>query len=130
MWTLGLRRNTSATSDVPHMDSQHLTVADLELFHRLGIVVEQLAIVVDVLGGWGYVAFGLDGGTEGFDDGVGGYVEAEEVVVLRSLLVVDGECDTPVLISNLGQLCYPGLSYMMSSRRRTSVCVCSQEVFV
>lgn len=96
------------------MDRQHLTVADLELLHRLGVVVEQLAIVVDVLRGRRDVALGLDRSAESFDNSVGGYVEGKEVVVFSSLLVIDGEGDAPGMVSKFIQLRSESVSYMVA----------------
>jgi hypothetical protein len=96
------------------MDGQHLTVTDLELLHRFGVVVKQLAIVVDVLRGRGDVALGLDRSAEGFDDGVGGYIEGEEVVVFSSLLVIDGEGDAPGVVSKFIELPSEGMTYMVA----------------
>lgn len=79
---------------IPHMEGEHLAVADLQLLHRLGVVGQQLAIVVEVLGGLGYLGLRLDGFLERAHSGVCGDLEGEEVgIYVRGC--GDGEGDPP-----------------------------------
>jgi hypothetical protein len=120
---LGLGGNARASSHVPHVNRQHLAVTDLELLHRLCIVVQKLSIVVYVLRRWGDVGLGLDRSSQGFDYGIGGDIERDKVVVLSSLLVVDGECDTP---ASGQRLALPvGFMFFVHCQLRNRLCVLS-----
>lgn len=78
---------------VADVQGEHLAVPDLELLHGLGGIAEELAVVVEVLGGGWDVGFDLDCFLEEADGGVWGYFEGEEVVIVRWGSYAD--CDTP-----------------------------------
>jgi hypothetical protein len=77
-------RSCGGAGDVTDVKGEHLAVADLELLHGFGVVVQELPIVVEVLGGLGDLGFGLYGFFEGSDGGVGGEFEGDEVGIVVS----------------------------------------------
>ncbi len=70
------------------MNGKHISIDYLELLHRLGIVRYQLTIVVNVLRGRSYGAFGLDGFAKGRKLHFGEDVQREKVVILPLLGIV------------------------------------------
>ena len=96
-------RHTGRAAHVPDMQGQQLPVANLHLRHGLGVVSDELAIVIEVLGGGFDARLGLDGAPERLDRHIRVDFERDEVLVVAPLLGVgDAECDPP---EHLGSAC-------------------------
>jgi len=80
---LGLScRACPTTCHISDVQRQHLAVPDLELLHGLGGIVQELSVVVEMLGGGRDAGFGLDGLFQGADGGVRWDFEGEEIVII------------------------------------------------
>lgn len=77
------------------MQGQHFSVANLQLLHRLSVIVEKLAVVIQVLGCSRDSVFRLHGFLQQADCGVRGNLEREEVGVIVGG-GGDGQGDAPV----------------------------------
>lgn len=64
------------------MEGEHVAVGDLELGERPRVVGDELAIVVEVLGGWLETGLGVDRASEGVDGHVRVDLEGEQVLVI------------------------------------------------
>lgn len=78
------------------MKGKHVAVTDAQLRHVLGIVGDELAVVVQVLGGRLDACLGLDGAPESVDAHIGVHIEREEVALIAlDLRIGDTERDLP-----------------------------------
>lgn len=79
---VALGRETGGATDVADVESEHVAVGDLELGEGPRVVGDELAIVVEVLGGWLEAGLGVDRASEGVDGHVGVDFEGEQVLVI------------------------------------------------
>ena len=64
------------------MESQHFSVANLQLIHRLCVIGEKLAVMIEVLRRGGDLRFGLHRFFKQADRAVWGNLEGEEIGVI------------------------------------------------
>lgn len=88
--------DAGASSHVPHVQGEHVSIDDAELLHGLGIVGDEVAVVVYVLSGGEDGGFTVDSVPEGRQRHVGEHLEGEELAVLPDLGVCNVERDLPV----------------------------------
>jgi hypothetical protein len=81
------------------VEGEHVAVGDAQVGHGLGLVGDELAIVVEVLGHGFDTGLGLDGALKGFHRHLRVDVEGEEVaLVTLHLRVGDTECYPPATL--------------------------------
>ena len=96
-WAVGVRgRHAGRAAHVPDMQGQQLSVANLQVRHGLGVVGDELTIVIEVLRGGFDARLGLDGAAERLDRHIRVDFERDKVLVVAPLLGVgDAERDPP-----------------------------------
>lgn len=90
------RRVGGGGADGPsHMDGQHLAVGNAELLHCLGVIRDEAAVVVDVLGAGLDVGLGLDELAEGRGGHIRKHLKSDELVLVTLQGVENVESNAP-----------------------------------